>query len=242
MRPLAVLAGDPWRRAWYDLPHAVRTGRSAFEHAYGASFHDWLAANGDAARRFDGAMRHTWEALAGDVLLAFDFSGFDRIVDVGGGSGSLLAAILGRNQLPSGVLLDVPAIAAEARERMSAAGLGARCQVVGGDFLTAVPGGGDLYILAFVLHNWDDERAIRILGNCRRAMTAGGRVLIVETIVPDDLRPSPAKIHDLEMLVFMPGGRERTRAEYGGLVEEAGLRLQRVIATRSSAGLIETIG
>jgi SAM-dependent methyltransferase len=241
MRAVAVLAGEPWRRAWYDLPHAVRTGRPAFERLYGASFYDWLSTDRDAARRFDEAMRHTWETLLEEVLPAYDFSRASRVIDVGGGSGSLIEAILARNPEQSGVLVDAPVMATEARRRLRSAGLGRRCRVVAGDFVRAVPDGGDLYILAFVLHNWDDDTAVRILANCRSGMTAGGRVLIVESIVPEGPRPSSAKVHDLEMLVFMPGGRERTRPEYRELLAAAGLRLSRVIATRTSASLIVAV-
>ena len=238
MRSIAVLAGEPWRRAWYDLPRTVRTGRPAFEHAQGASFYDWLATDPVAARRFDEAMAHKWETLAEEVVGAWNFARASRIVDVGGGSGQLIEAILAGNPKPSGVLLESPATADAARRRLRAAGLARRCRVRAGDFLRSVPRGGDLYVLAFVLHNWDDDRAVRILRNCRRAMAPGARVLVVETIVPAGFGPSPAKVHDLEMLVFMPGGRERTRAEYRALIEEADLRLRRVIATRTSASLL----
>ena len=193
MRSIAVLAGEEWARAWYDLPHAVRTGRPAFEHAFGTSFYDWLAGERGAARRFDEAMRYKWETLREEVVAAYDFSEASRIVDVGGGSGSLIEAILDQNVDATGVLLETPAVAAEARRRLRAAGLHRRCSVVAGDFLRSVPSGGDLYILAYVLHNWDDRHAVRILRNCRRAMAAGGRLLVVESLLPPGRRPSPGE-------------------------------------------------
>jgi SAM-dependent methyltransferase len=238
MRSVAVLAGEGWRRAWYDLPHAVRTGRPAFERLYGGSLYDWLATERTASRRFDEAMRYKWETLREEVLAAFDFSSASPIVDVGGGSGMLIEAIVDRCADAEGVLIETAVIAAEARRRLRDAGLGRRCRVVAGDFLNSVPKGGDLYILAFVLHNWDDRRAARILRNCRRAMADGGRVLVLESVVPTGTRPSPAKVHDLEMLVFTAGGRERTRAEYRALLAAADLRLSRVTATRTSASLL----
>jgi SAM-dependent methyltransferase len=240
MRSVAILAGEPWRQAWYELPHAVRTGRPAFDRGHGASFYDWLSTDREAARRFDEVQQYKWEALLEEVLRAYDFSHASRIVDVGGGSGTLIEAILAANPEQSGVLVEAPVIAAEARRRLHAVGLGRRCRVTAGDFARSVPSGGDLYVLAFVLHNWGDRAAVRILRNCRRAMPAGGRVLVVESILPEHLRPSPVKLGDLEMLVFMAGGRERTRREYRSLLEAAGLRLTRVIPTRTSASLLVT--
>ena len=238
MHAIAVLAGERWGTAWYGLPDAVRTGRPAFERVHGESFYDWLATDRGAARRFDEVMRYTWEALREEVVAAHDFSDASCIVDVGGGSGLLVETILARNAAATAVLLETPAIAAEARRRLRAAGLGRRCRVVSGDFLRSVPSGGDVYVLAFVLHNWDDRRAVRILRNCRRAMAAGGRVLVVESVVPPGRGPSVTKVHDLEMLVFMPGGRERTRAEFRELLAAAGLRLSRVTATRTSVSVL----
>ena len=241
MRAIAVLAGERWGTAWYGLPDAVRTGRSAFEHVYGASFFDWLATDRGATRRFDEVMRYTWATLQEEVVSAHDFSDASCIVDVGGGSGMLVEEILARNAEAKAVLLETSAIASEARRRLRAAGLGRRCRVVAGDFLHSVPSGGDVYIVAFVLHNWDDRRAVRILRNCRRAMADGGRVLVVESVVPTGRRPSATKVHDLEMLVFMPGGRERTRAEYRELLTAAGLRLSRVAGTRTSVSVLTAL-
>jgi len=241
MRSVAILAGEPWRQAWYDLPHAVRTGRPAFDRVRGASFYDWLSTDRDASRRFDDVQRYKWDGLLEEVLRAYDFSRASRIVDVGGGSGTLIEAVLAGNPEQTGMLVEAPFIATEARRRLHAAGLRRRCRVIAGDFVRSVPSDGDLYILAFVLHNWGDRAAVRILRNCRRAMASGGRVLVVESILPEDLRPSAAKINDLEMLVFMAGGRERTRREYRALLEAAELRLSRVIPTRTSASLLVAV-
>lgn len=238
MRPLAVLAGERWRRSWYDLEDAVRTGRPSFDRLHGSSFYDWLASEPAAARRFEEAQRYKWETLRDEIVEAHDFSDASYVVDVGGGSGMLLEAILARAPNATGVLVETRVIAAEARRRLRAAGLGRRYQIVDGDFVRSVPKGGDVYVLAFVLHNWDDRRAARILRNCRRALAAGGRVVVIESIIPPGRGASPAKVHDLEMLVFMPGGRERTRAEYRALFEAAGLRLSRVVPTPSSASLL----
>ena len=171
---------------------------------------------------------------------AYDFSVASKIVDVGGGTGALMEAILAASPDSAGAILESPVIARETRRRLRDAGLGRRCRVIAGDFVRSVPGGGDIYILAFVLHNWDDHRAIRILRNVSRAMSAGGQLLVIESIVPARPGPSPAKVHDLEMLVFMTGGRERTQPEYSTLFASAGLQLRRVIATRTTVSLMVT--
>jgi hypothetical protein len=240
MHSTAVLAGEPWRAAWYDLSYTVRTGRSAFRRRYGTSLYRWLARHPGAATRFDHVMRHSWESLRDEVVPAYDFSRASKIVDVGGGSGALMEGILVASPESAGVILESPVIVRETRRRLRAAGLSRRCRVIAGDFVRSVPAGGDIYVLAFVIHNWDDRRTVRILRNCRRAMTAHGRVLVIESIVPDAPGPSPAKVHDLEMLVFMPGGRERTRSDYNTLFASAGLKLRRVVSTRTSASLMVT--
>ena len=168
-----------------------------------------------------------------------DLRGGADIVDVGGGSGALLAAILEANPAASGIVLDLPAATAVARRRLAAAGLSRRGRVMVGDFFRRVPPGGDVYVLAFVLHNWDDRRALTILRNCRATMSDGARLVIIEVIVPRSARPSPARIHDLEMLVFTPGGRERTAAEYRTLLSAAGLRVRRTVTTGTPVSFIE---
>ena len=173
-------------------------------------------------------------------MRALDCSGARRIVDVGGGPGSLLRALLEAHPKVAGILLDTPVVAAAARRRLAAAGLARRCRVIAGDFFRGVPRGGDLYILAFVLHNWDDRRAARILERCREAMSETARLVVIEMLVPTDARPAAAKIHDLEMLVFT-SGRERTAAEYRGLLAAAGLRLRRIVATGTAVSLVEAV-
>jgi ubiquinone/menaquinone biosynthesis C-methylase UbiE len=194
----------------------------------------------NAACRFDEVMRRNWESLRDGVVPAYDFSRASTIVDVGGGSGALMEAILAASPDSAGTILESPAIVGETRRRLHDAGLSRRCRVIAGDFVRSVPDGGDIYVLAFVIHNWDDRQAVRILRNCRRAMTAGGHVLVIESVVPAGPGQSPAKVHDLEMLVFMPGGRERTRPEYSTLFASAGLQLKRMIPTCTSASLMVT--
>jgi SAM-dependent methyltransferase len=239
LRAVALLAGEPWRRASYDLIGALRSSRSPFERTYGMPLYTYLARRPGALRLFTEVMEEHWPSLRRAVLGFRTFARAGTIVDVGGGSGALLAALLAANAAASGIVLDLPAAAAVARRRLAAAGLSRRGRVMVGDFFRRVPRGGDVYVLAFVLHNWDDRRALAILRTCRAAMSEGARLVVIEVIVPRSARPSPARVHDLEMLVFTPGGRERTAAEYRTLLSAAGLRVRRTVTTGTPVSLIE---
>jgi SAM-dependent methyltransferase len=224
--------------AWGQLLHTVRTGETAFEHVFGAQRFEWLSRHPEAAALFQRAMVSLSQGGNLEVAEAYDFSGCRRVVDVGGGHGQMLSAIVTRNPHLAGVLYDLAGGIEAAR-----AGVGGplpRCDLVAGDFFAAVPEGCDAYIIKKVIHDWDDERAATILSNCRRAMTPGGKVLVVETIVPAGNDPDPIKLMDLNMLV-VTGGRERTRVEFEGLFAQAGLRLARVVATRAPLSILETV-
>lgn len=240
LRAPALLAGEPWRRVAYDLPAAVRRGRSPFARAHGTGFYTYLARHPARYRIFLEAMECHWPGLAHAVVRAGRLARARCVVDVGGGPATLMRTILETNAAVTGVVLESPVAAARARRGLAAAGLGRRSRVVTGDFLRSVPRGGDAYVLAFVLHNWDDRRAAAILGRCRAAMDTGARLLVVETLVPADGRPTPAQVHDLEMLVFT-GGRERTAAEYGRLLRASGFRLRRIVAVGGGASVLEAV-
>jgi hypothetical protein len=160
------------------------------------------------------------------VAESHDFSRFERIVDIGGGGGALIASILGKSPKARGVNFDLGHVAARSRDNLAKAGLGDRCEAVGGDFFTAVPEGGDAYLLKMIVHDWDDARSITILKNVKKAMKPGGSVFLIEQVVPIE-GGAMAKLLDVNMLV-MTGGRERTEAEYRALLAAAGLTLERV--------------
>jgi hypothetical protein len=238
LRDFAILLGEPesWR-AWGALEHSVRTGRPAFEHVFDQPLFDYLAANPGPARLFDAAMASRSAREAAAFVAAYDLSGLTgTVVDVGGGRGTLLAAVLRANPALSGVLFDLPHVAEAAREALAAAGLAARCRIETGDFFERVPAGGEAYLLHKVIHDWDDARAGRILAHCRAAMPprGGGRLLLLEAVVPPGNAPHMAKLLDLSMLVW-PGGRERDEAEYRALLAAAGFALARVVPTASPA-------
>jgi hypothetical protein len=230
MRSWAAMVGLPvqWH-AVADLLRSVRTGEPAFERVHGRSLFDYLGDHPDAAELFDGAMADLSRGWIATVVGSYDFGRCRTVVDVGGGNGALLAAILTANPEIRGVLYDVPEVVAGAGRLLAEAGVGDRCDRVGGDFFDAVPPGGDAYVLANVVHDWDDERAARILANCRAAVEDDGRVLLAEALLPDGVAPSPAKVMDLAMLAVTPGGRQRTGAEHRELLRRAGLRLSRVV-------------
>jgi SAM-dependent methyltransferase len=207
--------------------------------AHGVSIFEFIAAHPEQAQGFHAAMSERTTAFAPSVATGYDFSNARTVADVGGGKGTLLAAILQAQRHLRGVLFDRPAVTVDAAEVLSAAGVEDRCQIVSGDFFDGVPQGADRYILANVLHDWDDDRAVRILSNCRRAMAQEGRVLIVERLIPDDPAEAlPVLLSDINMLVFT-GGQERTNVEYGNLLSQAGFRLANVQPVMSPYGVVE---
>jgi hypothetical protein len=242
LRAFAIMLGEPehWR-AWEGVLHSVRTGQPAFDHVFGIPLFQYFPAHPEAARLFDDAMtsRSAQENTA--IIAAYDFTAAHTVVDVGGGQGSLLAAILDGHPHACGVLFDLPHVLAPARTRLESAGQAARWAFVAGDFFAAVPAGGDLYLLKKVIHDWDDERAQQILMNCRTAMAGTGRLLLIEPVIPPGNAPSFNKLLDLLMLVWNAGGRERTEREHQGLLASAGFRLSRVIPTRAGVSIIEAV-
>lgn len=234
---IRMVNAEPYA-AWAELLYSVRTGKPAFDTVFGASRFEWLAEHPEQAALFQRAMIALSLGANVEVAEAYDFSACKRVVDVGGGHGQLLSAIVTRNPHLSGVLQDLPAGIAAAREGVG--GPLPRCELVAGDFFESVPAGGDAYIMKKVIHDWDDARAAKILDNCRRAMATGGKVLVAETIVPTGNERHPIKVMDLNMLV-VTGGLERTQEHYERLLARAGLRLARVIATRSPLSILEGV-
>ena len=229
VRWLLILIGDPEQyRSWEALVHSVTTGECAFDHVFGASLFDYLALHPEAAATFDRAMTGVIAEAARAIVAAYDVSGFAHIVDVGGGVGTLLAALLQANPAARGTLLDLPHVTEQAHGFLQAAGVHRRVDVVAGDFFQAVPAGGDLYLLGSILHDWEDEQALAILRRCRQAMAPGTRLLLVVLVVPSGNTPSLSKLLDLHMMLIT-GGCERTEAEHRALLTQSGFELLRVI-------------
>lgn len=230
LRPTVLLLLDEshWR-PWGHLLHTVRTGETAFHHTHGASLFDYLAGHPEVAGLFNAAMSGNSPAHARLIAATYDFSPMNLVVDVGGGRGRLLTAILERYPRLRGILFDQPHVIEDARQFVDEAGVGDRCALVGGSFFDAVPAGADAYILRGIMPGFEDDQAAAILRNCRRAMAAGARALLVERYLsPDPLEALPVLISDLEMLVNV-GGRERTTDEYAALLARGGFRLVQAI-------------
>lgn len=239
-RAWAIMLGAPfiWRPLG-ELYETVVTGRPAFERIYDANFFDHLAKHPDDGSVFDAAMS-SHSTIVPAILAEYDFSRFDRIVDVGGGQGELLQAILSANPKLQGVLYDLPNVVAGARAELQTGAIASRCEVVGGDFFKNVPEGADAYLLKQIIHSWNDEDAVKILKNCRRAIRNNGTLLIIGDVLRQSNEPDPnGGLMDLMMLVLSPG-RERTEPEYNALLKKAGFALARVIPTlTSSPSIIE---
>jgi hypothetical protein len=236
-----ALSGTFFWAAWGEVLHSVRTGETGMQKALGMTEYDYLAEHPEDASHFNAAMIGYNADEAAAIVDAYDFPGSGMVVDVGGGSGTLLGTILAANPGLRGVLFERPQVVPEAERNLTVAGVADRCEFVGGDFLQAVPEGGDVYITSHCIHNWDEADCVRILANCRRAMPPRARLLIVDAVIRAGDEPDPAKILDLVMLV-VPGGQERSEDEYRILLEKAGLRLTRMIPTRARSGsIIEAI-
>lgn len=240
-RAFALMARANYR-AWGEFEHSVRTGEPAFDRAFGMPVFEFLGSDPEEAEIFDAAMTGVHGPETQPMLDAYDFAAFDTVVDVGGGNGSTLSAILRCCPDVQGVLHDLPHVVERAAPRLARDGVADRCRVEGGSFFDAVPRletGATAYVLRHIVHDWNDERAAAILRCCREAMVhePRSRVLIVETVIEPGNDPSFGKWLDLMMLVI--GGVERSEPEYRQLLELAGLRLTRVVPTACEVSVVE---
>lgn len=245
MRDIASLYGEPWLwQAYGQLQHSVRTGAAAFEQAHGETFYSYLQHHADAAAAFQRAMSGFTACEVQAIAAACERCGAladtRSVVDVGGGHGALLAALLQRHTRLRGAVFDTADVVTAASQALHGAGVGTRGTCVAGDFFEAVPAGADLYILKSVLHNWRDEPALAILRNCRRAMHSHARLLIAERVVGPGSAGDEAKLFDINMMVTA-GGLERSADEYAALLRAAGLRLQQVEPTASALSALEAV-
>jgi ubiquinone/menaquinone biosynthesis C-methylase UbiE len=239
-RALAIMMGEEYFRAWGELLYSVRTGEPAFDRIFGQPLFAFLSQHPEQAAVFDKAMVGAHGRDTAAMLDAYDFSTFTSVADIGGGNGTTLCAVLGRHPHLRGTLFDLPGVIDRARAIVEASELSDRIRLVAGDFFQTAPNGADAYTLRHIIHDWDDERAIRILKNVRRAMEPGGRLLIVETVIPPGNEPCFAKLLDLTMLVA-PGGQERTEDEYRTLLGRAGFGLARIVPTATHDSVIEGV-
>jgi hypothetical protein len=241
MRGFAELIADAVNfETWADLSYSVQTGNPAFIHQHNMPFFEWLEGNPEEARLFHHAMTSLSAGAVAAVVEAYDFSGISKLVDVGGGHGLLIASILSKYPSMKGVVYDDPKVVEGAKEVLRAHSVSERGETIGGNFFTSVPAGGDAYILKHIIHDWSDDECVTILRHCHKVMPSGGKVLIVEMVIPEPNVPSIGKLLDLQMLVYL-SGQERTSKEYGDLLSQAGFDLQRIVPTPSAYSVVEGI-
>jgi orsellinic acid C2-O-methyltransferase len=214
--------------AYGDLIHSLRTGESAFEHVFGTTHWEQLALDPERSSIFNAAMQSGTERIQDAVVAACDFDGLRSFIDVGGGRGTLTAALLKANPQLRATVFDLPSGLAETEGLLKAHGVRDRCEMVSGNFFESIPSGHDVYLLKQIVHDWNDRKATEILATCRKAMGEGSRLMLVERNMPARAVESPEAraifMADIQMLVMF-GSRERTGAEYGALMQKAGLRL-----------------
>ncbi len=239
MHGLALMTGILHLHAWPELAHSVRTGETAFRKVFGSEIFEYVKIDSDAGAAFDAAMTSYTAVSSGAVAAAYDFSSVGTLVDVGGGTGALVAAILKKQPTLKAIVFDMPTVVARARDYLSTQGLEARVEVVGGSFFDSVIAGGDAYALKWVLHDWDDAQSTAILSNIRKVIPSHGRVLVIESLIEEgNGTGAPGKLLDLNMLA-MTGGRERTAAEFRALLDGAGFQLSRIIPAGPNVSILE---
>jgi hypothetical protein len=235
-----TVGGAAFTRAFDELEYSLQTGKPGFDHSAGMPIFDYLGKHPDEAQRFSETMVsfHGMEPPA--VAAAYDFGASGTIVDVGGATGNLLASILETHAAARGILFDMPHVVRAAPALLKARGVESRVSIESGSFFDSVPAGGDAYVMSHIIHDWSEAQCLTILGNCRKAMKASAKLLLVEMVLPEGDVPHPGKILDMMMLV-VPGGRERTPAEYSTLLGKAGFKLSRIVPTQSPVSIVEAI-
>jgi hypothetical protein len=226
--------------SWAELPYCLETGSTGVEKAFGKKLWDYLADNPGLWSYGNEAVKSFHDEEPPAVTDAYDFSTFHTAIDIGGGTGNLLSAILTRYPSVRGTLFDQAEVVSRAKDLIESRGLSNRVEFEAGDFFHSVPSGGDVYVLSHIIHDFHDDQCVTILANCRRAISPDGRLLIVEMVLPPGNTPHAGKLLDIEMLV-MPGGQERTEREYGVLLSRAGFHLERVVPTESAVSVVEAI-
>lgn len=239
-RALAIMMGEEHYYVWGDLIHSIQTGEPAFDKIYGMPCFDFLAHSPAKAQIFDEAMVAIHGRETAAMLDTYDFSQVGVLCDVGGGNGSLLLAVLERYPKLQGMLYDLPHVVERAKSHIKSHAAGARCEAIGGSFFERVPEGADAYLMRHIIHDWNDEKAGLILRNCASAMRDEARLLLVESVIPPGNELCWPKFLDLNMLAI-PGGQERTEAEYRRLLESSGLRLTRIQPTGGGIDVIEGV-
>jgi hypothetical protein len=226
LRVLAIMRGEEvnWR-PWGGLLGAVKTGTNPFKKAFGMDLFEYYEAHPASCTVFNEGMSMTTQHDIPEILRHYDFSEGNTFVEIGGGLGRLLFAILLSQPGKNGILYDMPHVVKKAIPLAVQFQVDDRCRIVGGDFFSSVPGGGDVYLMKRILHDWSDELAIKILLNCHRAMATNGKIVVFETMIQDEHSNPEGKVNDVHMMMVTPGGKERTGHEFRELFDAAGFAL-----------------
>ena len=222
-----------------ELIHAVRTGDDAVTKVQGKGIYDYLSEHPDESELFTRSMSNLSELSIAPILSAYDFSKFGILADIGGGEGLLLSAILHKYPRLKGILFDRKESITRAESIFIKFGVKDKIKTIQGDFFESAPGGADVYLLKNILHNWNDRDCVRILNNIMKVLPGEGKILIIEMVVSENNKPSFSKLIDIQMMVSMKGGKERTRKEYDTILTNAGLKINKVIPTIAPISIIE---
>ncbi|MCU0289764.1 MAG: acetylserotonin O-methyltransferase [Acidobacteria bacterium] len=243
MSALAKYTGSSWAvKDWADLLESVEKGKDIYRIKYGQTYFQWLENHPEEQRIFDEAMVNLSNLSNGPIAVAYKFSHYKSIVDIGGGFGPQLAVILKANPHLKGTLFDIERVvrASQKEATLNNEILKDRVEFVSGDFFAGVPGGKDIYFMKSILHDWSDDDAVKILMSCRKSMHKNSRLLVADMVIKPDNKPHFAKVMDNAMLVLF-GGKERTKEEFEVIFEKAGFKLSRIIPTVSPYSLVEGI-
>lgn len=241
LRDMVIWLGNRFHfKVWSEMSYSIETGKPAVEHVFGRPCFDAMFGDPEIAYEFNMAMTCFSRQIAPALLEAYDFSGIGTLMDVAGGHGAILCEVLSRYPGMKGILFDMPNVIEEATCHICALKMEHRCQTVVGNFFEQIPAGADAYYMQHIIHDWADEPALKILANCRRALQGrkDGRLIIVDSVVPETSEPHFSKILDLEMLL-MPGGRERTEREWRDLFDKAGFEITRIVPMQAAESVIE---
>jgi hypothetical protein len=235
------LQGSPeFQRAYAGIGHSLRTGKPSFTHVNGSDLFSYLTASPELGTLFNSAMGNLARQVQDAAVESYDLSGVRRLVDIGGGTGQLVAAILGRYPAITGVVFDLPSVVPGAAAVLARAGLADRAEAIGGDYYSAVPAGADAYVLSHVSHQLSDAEAVVVLKNIREAMDPIGRVIVIDPVLPEGDVPHPGKFMDITMMA-LTRGRDRTQAEFTSLFEAAGLRHAETVALAGASSVVVAV-
>jgi len=236
VKAISLSTGNVFYKAYNEFLYSVKTGEAGFQKAVGLTVFEYLTKDAEEGKIFDRMMTDIHGDETEPMVKNYDFSAFKKVVDVGGGNGSVIRAILSKNPGVKGVIFDLPVVINRTKENLTQMGVN-NCELAAGSFFESVPAGGDAYIMRHILHDWTDEESITILANCKKAMNAGGKVLVVEAVIPKGNDPNPFKWLDLSMLMI--GGKERTKDQFELIFSKAGLKLTRVIPVTPDLCVVE---